>query len=101
MAGNQDGNTIHSVRSRDGPLRSGLVNAAREFVVGNRLAVRNELQFAPDFFLKWGSANRKRQSELTPIPGKIFSEFETELCQPFVLSRHYCAGESFTHRRQI
>src|SRR5438034_9051369 len=74
MARNQNANTIHAIGPRDGSLRRRLADAPRQFVIGNRLAVRNQSQLTPNFFLEGGSSRDERERELTLLAFKVAGE---------------------------
>ena len=74
VAGNNNGNRVSSVRCSNGPYRFRIAQPYRQFHVRDGFAVRDLLQFGPNFLLKIGSLGRKRKLELRYFSGEIIGE---------------------------
>src|SRR5262249_16759723 len=75
MAGNQDCNTVQTVRVTHRARSGGRANPATEFFVRASLAVRDATQFIPDTSLKRNAGVVQRQGELLEHSAEIARQF--------------------------
>ena len=73
MTRDYDWNAILPVRRTHCARRLGIADALGQLAVGNRLAVGDLLQLAPDLALEIGAFRSQRQIELRALTREIFS----------------------------
>src|SRR5207247_192527 len=81
MAGNHDRDRVPSVRGANGAKRFRAPEPARQFRVGERLAVRNLAQLTPDLELPARPLGRELEVELAPLPREILAELARDVAE--------------------
>lgn len=80
VAGSEDRNGVRAVGCAYRPYCLRVTNHLGHPAIAPGLPVRDFQQGVPDFFLKFGADEQKRQIECLASPGKIFIELLCGLC---------------------
>src|SRR5215831_4868480 len=85
MAWHDDGKRIAAVRETDRARCARLADAAREFAVAQRLAVRDRAERGPHLALEGSAFGSERQVELRALAGEVFGQLHARRCERRVI----------------
>src|SRR5262245_3369266 len=101
MTGNQDRDSVCSVRMPDGALPGGRTNAPRQLFVRTRLSIRYTEEFVPHPQLKRRPWINERNRKLPQLAGEIPVEFLPQFRQVLIFTGHNRTRKELLQCREL